>query len=162
MENKVKEFVKTKVKRKNWRVKPREKKEHFMFKPTPQYLACLDPNTFALVKVFESIVEMEYDTNKRNLQPILHRYFRNKHGKNGTPTICNMIIVRFKKEEMEDTTLEAFNQMLINRALDKIVFIQTERIRKNIGSFTNEEKEKLYKLLKIVESPVSKAEDYEL
>ena len=152
----------TKKVKKNWNTIPREKKEHFMFTPKPQYLACIDPNNYKLVRMFESITDMEKDTNQRNLQPILHRYFRNNNGKNGTPTICNWIVVRFKKEELEDTTMEDFQALISKRAIDKIIFLQLQRIRDNIESFTQEEKEKVFKFLNNVESPNPKAIDYEI
>jgi hypothetical protein len=152
-------YIEKKTKKKNWNTIPREKKEHFMFKPKPQYLACIDPNTYKVLKIFESITDMEKDTNSRNLQPILHRYFINNRG---TPTICNWIVVKFKREEMEDISMEEFQKLINKRAIDKIIFIQLQRIRENIDSFTQEEKEKIFQFNNNVEHPNPKAINYEI
>lgn len=159
----VEQLVKKKTKRKIWKsIEPRNPGEVLGFVPAPKYLACIDPNTYKLVRFFESVLEMQHDTNIKNLQPILYRYLRNTHGKNGTATIGNWIVVEFMKEEMEDKTLEEFESMIFNKAIDKILFVQMQRVRENINTFTTEEKKKIFRFLNNVESPNPKAIDDEV
>ena len=160
-ENKVAKYVEKKIKRPYWKTLPREVRKHPIYTPQTQFLACIDPNSYKLVKIFESIAEMQYDTNQKNLQPKLNRYFKN-HYKNGDPTICNWIVVPFKKHEMEDITLEQFHDMIKKRAIDKIIFCQMNRVKDNIESFTDEEKEKMFQFFAAAENPHPKAFDYEI
>jgi hypothetical protein len=152
MENKATTYVEKKITRSYWKTLPRVVGKHPFYTPQTQFLACIDPNSYNLVKIFESIVEMEYETNQKNLQPKLHRYFKNQHGKNGSPTVCNWIVVPFKKNEMEDVTLEDFQNMIRNRAAEKIIYCQMTRIKDNMESFDNEEKQKIIQFLANAES----------
>ena len=146
-----KELEKYIRKRKYWRTKPREVNDHPIFRPKAKPLACIDPNTYKLIKIFDSIRDMEYDTNTKNLQPILYRYLRNKHGKNGTPTIMNWIVVDFTEEEINDMSQEDFQELIKKKAIDKIIFAQLQRIRNNIESFTKEEKQIIFNFLDTID-----------
>jgi len=156
-------FINKKVnKKRNWSVQEKEKKEHFMFKPKPQYLVCLEPSNYTIVQMFESITQMEKDTNRRHLQPLLNKYFKGQLGKSGSPLICNWIVVKIQKEELIDISIEDLQVIVRKRAIDNILFMQMQRIRDNMDAFTHQDKEKIHKFLINVESPNPKAINYEI
>ena len=103
----VEEYVeKKRRKRRNWRTIKKERKKHFMYPEAPRHLlAAIDPITLKVVEMFDGIKEMEFATNRRNLQPILNRYFKGEFGKNGSPTVCDWIMVRFEAEEREELNM---------------------------------------------------------
>ena len=158
----IKDYVEKKAKAKHWRTKDRVVKFHPKWgDPKTQFLACIDPNSYKLIRVFTSIANMEYDTNSRNLQMKLYRYFRDHEGK-GALTICNYIVVAFKEEDMENVSLEQFHKHIKDLALNKILLIQTRRIIENLEVFTTKDKNRIFKLMEAIEHPGTKLDDYEI
>jgi len=143
------------IKRKRWSTIPKEKKKHFKFdsEGAKQNLIAIDPNTYQIVRIFRGVYELEFATNRKNLQPLLHKYIRNKLGKAGSPLLCGWIIVKIDDSDLENKSLEQLQKLVQRKAINKIVMIQMQRIRDNLKSFTQGEKELIFKFLANAESP---------
>lgn len=142
------------IKKKRWKTIPKEIKKHFIFdsKPSLNFIA-IDPNTYQIVRIFKGVYELEFATNRKNLQPLLHKYTRNQLGKSGSPLLCGWIVVQLDDSELEGKSLEQLQKIVQRKAIDKILMIQMQRIRDNLISFTQKEKELIFKFLSNAESP---------
>lgn len=146
-----KENVKEYVKRKRWTIKA--KKVQKPFHDSGKLFVAIDPNTYKIVKFFKTIRELEHATNRKNLQPLMYKYLRNDLGKSGSPLICGWIMVQYEEEEAEDKSMEEFQELIKRKAIDKILMMQLQRIRDNLISFTQGDKETIFKFLANTESP---------
>ncbi len=144
----VREYVKEK-RRKYWKTIPPAN----MNKPSDLKFVAIDPNTYKVVTIFSGFKEIEFATNRKNLQPLILKHTNNQFGKNGSPLICGWILARFEPEELDDLDMEEFEKQVMERTVDKIVMVQLQRIKDNLNVFTKSDKLKVFEFLKNVESP---------
>lgn len=142
------------LKKKRWKTIPKKRKKHFIFdsKPSLNFIA-IDPNTYKIVRIFKGVYELEFATNRKNLQPLLYKYTRNQLGKRGSPLLCGWIIVQLDDSEIGGKSQEQLQKIVQRKAIDKIIMLQMQRIRENLTSFTQKEKELIFKFLSNAESP---------
>ncbi len=142
------------VRRKRWKTIPEVRKKHYQFdsEGNKQNLIAIDPNTYQIARIFRGVYELEFATNRKNLQPILHRYTRNILGKSGSPLLCEWIIIKIDDSELEGKSREDLQKIVQRKAIDKIVMLQMQRIRDNLKSFTQKEKELIFNFLNNAES----------
>jgi len=152
--------VKKYVKRKNWRTI--SKVDLSISYPGAYQFAAIDPTTYKFVKTFGSIRELEHATNRKNLQPLLHKYVRNILGKSGSPLFCGWILVPITDKDLKAKTLDDFQQIIQKKAIDKIIMMQLQRIRDNLDVFTYKDKEKIFKFLSNVEDPNPNAINFKI
>ena len=143
--------VKEYVKRKRWKIKEDEIGEQIF--GVGRLFVAIDPNTYRVVQLFKKVREIEFATNRKNLQPLLYKYLRNDLGKSGSPLICGWIIIQYEEEEAEGKSMVDFQKLIQKKATDKIIMIQLQRIRDNLNSFTQKEKELIFRFLANAESP---------
>jgi len=145
--NETEEYIKKK-RRKYWRITPKNMKGD----KTIKYVA-IDPCTYKIVNIFNGICEIEFATNRKNLQPLMLKHINNQFSKTGSPLLCNLIFAKFNQEDIENLSIEEIQSSVLEKTIEKIIIQQLQRIRENIDSFTKNDKIKIHKFLNNVESP---------
>ena len=158
MSQETRDYVEKKIVRPVWNATFRFKDEKPKYKKQTQFLTCIDPESLKILKIYESIQEMEYDTDTKNLQPILNRYFKGLYKK---PTICEYIVVPFYRKELR-YSLEEFKETISKRAIDRVLNMKMQKIKDKVYSNNYESKKAYYSVFNTILKTFTNNTEYEI
>ena len=136
-----------------WMTIPKNLQPKKMGFQVSNYFVCIDPHSYRVLRIFKGTKELEFEVNMKNLQGRLYKYIRNDLGKNADPTLFGYIIIKLTEDELSDLSMVQLEELVQKKAIDKIILLQMERIRININTLTEIEKQKTFEFLSNVESP---------
>lgn len=117
-----------------------------------EYYACVDPNTNQLMRIYDGQKDLKYFLNPVGFEGKMRNYFKDENITDGKNTIAGFIIVRLKRHEIEKETFEQLNKHVQDKAIDRLICVKMDRIKKHLNAYTFEEKEKISQLLTEIEN----------
>ncbi len=158
MSQETRDYVEKKIVRPVWNATFRFKDEKPKYRKQTQFLTCIDPESLKILKIYESIQEMEYDTDTKNLQPILNRYVKELYKK---PTFCEYIVVSFYRKELL-YSLEEFKETISKRAIDRVLNMKMQKIKDKVYSNNYESKKAYYSVFNTILKTFTNNTEYEI
>ena len=158
MSTEAREYIENKIIRKVWDATFRQDDQKPNYTKQTQFLVCIDPETLGIVKIYESIQEMEYDTESVNLQPILNKYFKGLYKR---PTVCGFIMVPFYRKELRHS-LSQFKEVINERAIDRVLNMKMQMVRDKVYSKNYQAKKAYYSIFNTILLTYTNNTDYEI
>lgn len=158
MSTEAREYIENKIIRKVWDATFRQGGEKPNYTKQTQFLVCIDPETLGIEKIYESIQEMEYDTESVNLQPILNKYFKGLYKR---PTVCGFIVVPFHRKELRHS-IEKFQEVINMKAIDRVLNMKMQMVRDKVYSKNYQAKKAYYSVFNTILSTYTNNTDYEI
>jgi len=113
--------------------------------------AIFNPNTYELVRIFDSISQLENYTNITGLCSRVKIYEKYERSRRGDTTIFGHVVVRWRDDDVRGLSRDEFLQFLEDKALGWMVLHQFERIRLNIATIDKYTLNKLFNYIKKIE-----------
>lgn len=158
MSKEVREYVEEKIIRDVWDATFRSEEEKPNYTKQTQFLACINPENLEIIKIFESITEMEHNTGSINLQPILNKYFKGLYKR---PTICEYIVVPFYRKDLRHSIPE-FREVISERAIDRVLNMRLQQIEGKIYNKSHEAKKAYYEIFNTILKTYTNKTKYEI